>query len=167
MAEDEIPTEPIDPNDPTTPSVDPDDQLTPPDGAAHRLGVPPWALVAAAAIVLGVTGYLVWPRSPAVQRGEPHVVAVSSADELRIKAEKGDATAQLDLGDNYGAGNGVPRDPAEALKWYRKAAEQGLAKAQVKLGWVYIGGLGTAKDPVEGANWFRKAAQQGSADAQY
>jgi TPR repeat protein len=30
----------------------------------------------------------------------------------------------------YNSGEGIPRDDAEAVKWWRKAAEKGLAAAQ-------------------------------------
>src|SRR5207247_8104881 len=59
------------------------------------------------------------------------------ANEVRAKAEKGDAQAQFDLGWMYDEGKSVEQDSAEATKWYRKAAEQGLARAQLKLGSMY------------------------------
>ena len=37
---------------------------------------------------------------------------------------------------------GVPKDEAEAVRWYRKAAEQGLAHAQNNLGSLYVYGAG-------------------------
>ena len=43
------------------------------------------------------------------------------------------ARAQYNLGSMYSNGDGVPRDHAEAVKWYRKAAEQGHQEAQSKL----------------------------------
>jgi uncharacterized protein len=33
----------------------------------------------------------------------------------------------------YQYGEGVPKDDAEAVKWYRKAADQGNSDAQAKL----------------------------------
>jgi TPR repeat protein len=47
-----------------------------------------------------------------------------NVEELRQRAEQGDVKAQLNLGTMYGNGQGVPKDHAEAAKWYRKAAEQ-------------------------------------------
>ncbi len=41
------------------------------------------------------------------------------------KAEKGDATAQYDLGEAYYRGNGVEQDYDKALEWYRKGAAKG------------------------------------------
>ena len=46
-------------------------------------------------------------------------------EETKIEAEKGNAPAQFNLGLMYDNGRGVPKDEAEAVKWYRKAADQG------------------------------------------
>ncbi|MBM4393779.1 MAG: sel1 repeat family protein, partial [Deltaproteobacteria bacterium] len=80
---------------------------------------------------------------------------------------QGDATAQYNLGFMYAKGEGVPKDDAEAVKWYRKAADQGLADAQYNLGVMYAVGKGVPKDDAEAVKWYRKAADQGLAGAQY
>ena len=41
-----------------------------------------------------------------------------SIDELRAKAEAGDADAQFDLGVLYSNGDDVPQDDAEAVRWF-------------------------------------------------
>ena len=41
--------------------------------------------------------------------------------------------AQFNLGGCYVVGEGVERDKAEAVKWFRKAAEQGVEQAEVAL----------------------------------
>ena len=46
---------------------------------------------------------------------------IGALPELRIKAEKGSAYAQLALGKMYAEGQGVPKDEVEAVKWYAKA----------------------------------------------
>ena len=61
---------------------------------------------------------------------------------------------------------GVAKDHAEAVKWYRKAAEQNLAEAQTNLGSCYANGQGVAKDEVEAVKWYRKAAEQKEATAE-
>jgi S1-C subfamily serine protease len=76
------------------------------------------------------------------------------------------AEAQSNLGGGYAEGVGVPKDPAEAVKWIRKAADQGLAGAQSNLGTCYANGVGVRKDPTEAVKWYRKAAEQGNVDAQ-
>jgi uncharacterized protein len=82
-------------------------------------------------------------------------------------AEKGDARAQFDIGFMHAYGWGVPRNPAEAIAWYRKAAEQGLQVAQHFLGIAYVNGEGVAPDDAEAARWFGRAAAQGFAQAQF
>ena len=92
---------------------------------------------------------------------------IENIAKLRAKAEKGDATAQNNLGVMYANGNGVAKDPAEAANWHRKAADQGFASAQYNLGVRYDNGNGVAKDPAEAVKWYRKAADQGVASAQF
>jgi len=58
----------------------------------------------------------------------------------------------------YEKGQGVPKDYAEAMQWYRKAAEQGLASAQNNLGFMYSLGHGAPQDYVEAYKWFNLAA---------
>ena len=88
-------------------------------------------------------------------------------ETMRKAAEAGDADAQYDRGLMYAVGvNGVPKNAAEAMKWYRKAAEQGLAGAQFLLGMMYYEGDGVPQDYAEAAKWIRKAAEQGEADTQ-
>ena len=86
-------------------------------------------------------------------------------DHNRIAAENGDAIAQNILGVMYADGNGVSKDPTEAVKWFRKAADQGNANGQVNLGVMYANGTGIVKDTVKAGELFRKAADQGNTDA--
>jgi uncharacterized protein len=62
-------------------------------------------------------------------------------------------------------GQGLPKNLAEAAKWYRKAADQGLAEAQHNLGAMFAAGAGVLRDPTEAIKWFREAADQGLAQA--
>src|SRR5437773_3728986 len=87
-------------------------------------------------------------------------------EEVKAKAETGDAKAEYDLGLCYANGNNVAKDEVEAVKWFRKAAEQNYAKAQATLGFCYYDGQGVTKDEVEAVKWFRKAAEQNIAVAQ-
>ena len=48
--------------------------------------------------------------------------------------------AQFNLGLSYDTGTGVPQDPAEAARWFRRAADQGDATAQQNLGVKYANG---------------------------
>jgi hypothetical protein len=87
-------------------------------------------------------------------------------EEVKARAEAGDAESEVELGLRYTNGEGVAKDQVEAVKWFRKAAEQNLARAQKNLGICYDKGEGVAKDQVEAVKWFRKAAEQNYADAQ-
>lgn len=84
---------------------------------------------------------------------------------LRQKAERGDAEAQISLGNCYYKGRGVPQDYKEAAKWSRLSAEQGNARAQNNLGYCYSKGQGVPQDYKESVKWYRLAAEQGYAEA--
>jgi hypothetical protein len=56
---------------------------------------------------------------------------------------------------------GVKKDPAEAVRWLRKAAEKGNSAAQCTLGYCYDCGLGVPKDVANAAEWYAKSAQAG------
>src|SRR6266478_2781597 len=89
-------------------------------------------------------------------------------EQVKAKAEAGDAESQVEFGRRYDKGKGVPKDQVEAVKWFRKAAEQNLAKAQLNLGLFYFdAGEGVAKDPVEAVKWYRRAVEQNFAGARY
>jgi uncharacterized protein len=91
----------------------------------------------------------------------------ASLHEIQLKAEHGEATAQVQLGDIYDTGAVVKRDVAEAIKWYRKAAEQGNAEGQYSLGGKYDSGDGVPQDYTEALKWYRRAAEQGHSIAEY
>ena len=63
-------------------------------------------------------------------------------------ASNGDAQAQYYLGHLYAKGEGVDKDPVQALHWFRAAAEQGESYGQFALGYVYEHGLGGPPEPV-------------------
>lgn len=101
------------------------------------------------------------------------------------------------MGTIYDHGLGVPKDKAEAVRWYfkganqgdsnarsnlryiyehgqgipldelRKAADQGDLAAKSNLGYTYANGLRVTKDEVEAVKWYRKAADQGEVTAQF
>ena len=79
-------------------------------------------------------------------------------DEMKEKAEKGDAQAQYALGLMYYNGEKVGKNYAEALKWIRRAAEEnGHREAQFALGYMYHEGIGTPQNYSEAVRWFRKS----------
>ena len=97
------------------------------------------------------------------------VAAPAEADDYKTtlaKAQAGDPVAQCNLGLMYDQGNGAPKDPATAVKWFRKSAELGNVRAQHNLGCAYEAGEGVPKDATKAARWYRKAADQGLALSQ-
>ena len=89
--------------------------------------------------------------------------AQTTAEEVvatRQLAEQGDAQAQADLGVMFSAGQGVPQDDVEAIRWYRLAADQGQARAQFRLSLHYAVGQGVPQDYVEAHKWANLAASR-------
>ncbi len=95
------------------------------------------------------------------------VVSPINLDDLRARAERGDAQAQQELGVAFAKGHGVPQSYAEAAKWYRLAADQGHAAAENALGELYEAGQGVRSDASQAAAWYRRAADQGNASGEY
>ena len=90
-----------------------------------------------------------------------------SIDELKVIADKGNASAQCQIGGAYVYGKGVKRDLDEGVKWYRLAAEQHHPHAQYYLGDVYSTWyLDDREDYKEAVNWYQLAAEQGLDAAQ-
>ena len=67
-----------------------------------------------------------------------------SVQLTRKQAEKGNSTAQYNLGVMYSIGKGVDQDPRQAAKWFRKAADNGLVDAQYNFGLMLALGQGGA-----------------------
>lgn len=86
---------------------------------------------------------------------------------LHPLAEQGSARAQSILGLMYAGGRSVPRDDAEAVKWFRLAAHQADPVAQFQLGVMYVKGYGVPQDYDEAARWYRLAADQRNPQAQF
>ena len=78
-------------------------------------------------------------------------------------AGRGNPEAQLLLARMFLMGQGVSRDPDQAMKWFRAAASQGNADAQFFMGSYY---LLPRRDIPEGMKWLRLSAEQGNQDAQ-
>jgi TPR repeat protein len=74
--------------------------------------------------------------------------------------------AQYTLGFMHLIGDGVPRDAAEEVRWYR-AASTSNARAAFMLSLMYQSGEGVPHSPAEAFRFMRIAAEQGNARAQY
>jgi TPR repeat protein len=84
---------------------------------------------------------------------------------FRRLADKGNPTAQYWLGHMTELGIGVPRNPAKAIKLYKKAAHQDLVAAEVRLGEIYLYGNIVPPDPQLAKTYLEKAAYRGNARA--
>ncbi|MDA8014923.1 MAG: tetratricopeptide repeat-containing serine protease family protein, partial [Gammaproteobacteria bacterium] len=87
--------------------------------------------------------------------------------EWRVKAERGDADAQYNLGYAYIQGKSVAQDKKAGRTLVQKAAERGHGDAQFDLYIWYSNGDGVTRNVREAVRWCRKAAEQGVAIAQY
>lgn len=127
---------------------------------ANVIGIIAVCLVAGAALVTFNAGC---KKSPA----KPETVEVINPEELKSKADAGDADARMKLGAAYANGRSVKQDYETAASYYRLAADQGHAGAQIALGELYETGQGVPRDETEAARWYRRAAEQGHAAGQY
>ena len=83
----------------------------------------------------------------------------SALRRWRVAHSAGSSEAAFRIAELYVKGEGVQRNLAEAVKWYREAAGRGHAEAQFRLGLILLNGaLGG-----EVANW-RRAAAAGDED---
>ena len=82
-------------------------------------------------------------------------------------AQKGDVSAQIEVGDLYAQGKGTSQQGEQALSWYRKAALEGNATALWKCADLYIRGQEIAQDLEEAVPFLQLAAKQGNIPAQH
>jgi TPR repeat protein len=59
------------------------------------------------------------------------------AKQYLSEADNGSPKAMLELGVLYGSGLGVPKNYAEALRWFRLAADKGEGRAMHNIGYMY------------------------------
>jgi len=92
--------------------------------------------------------------------------------ELRSEAEAVTG-ANFRIGDMYATGNDVPKDAAEAEKWYQRGVD--MASAGVAAGWLtadvylanaYLQSKGVTRDYSEAMYWMKDAAERGNRKAQ-
>jgi TPR repeat protein len=93
-----------------------------------------------------------------------------SAEAVRIIrpwAARGNADAQVKLGWLTEHGEGVERDDAAAMTWYRKAAQHGFVPSWAMIGSMYLGDKDIPRDDAAAMRWYLKAANRGNAAGQY
>jgi TPR repeat protein len=87
---------------------------------------------------------------------------IDRAAKLLLPAAKaGNAMAQHLVGRMYNEGRGLARDPAEALKWTRRAADRGVPGAQFDLGLSVAGRRHTVSERIAAYAWMLLAARAG------
>jgi hypothetical protein len=86
---------------------------------------------------------------------------------IKPRAEQGDVSAQRLLGEMYESGQGVPKNPQEALRLYRLAAEQKDAEAEKLVAEIYDEGKGVPTDKSEALKWFRRSSEHGNGAASF
>lgn len=108
-----------------------------------------------------------WPAygqgttSPTPGAGIPAPVDATDLKTLLTLAQQGHPVAQFNLGVKYDFGQGVEKDAAHAVRWYRLAAAQGHGGAQFNLGGMYFEGLGVQRDLIRATMWFTLSAEAG------
>jgi hypothetical protein len=95
------------------------------------------------------------PAIPATQVAStsPTAQGFPSLEQIRQRADAGDASAQFILGTRYATGEDVSQDYGIAARWFQKAAEQGLVIAQDTLGNYYWAGRGVQKNVTQAYYW--------------
>lgn len=91
----------------------------------------------------------------------------SDLQDLRDKAELGDASAQTRLAWCLKNGVALERDPKAAVWWYERAAVQGDVSAQSSLGVMYETSAGVNRSVLMAIQWYTRAAERGDAVGQY
>jgi TPR repeat protein len=83
-----------------------------------------------------------------------------------VAAAEADPRAAFDLGMRYMRGDGIRRNPYQAIRWMRDAGGRGDARAQSALGRLYMTGLEEmGPDYNEAQRWLSLAAAQGDREA--
>jgi TPR repeat protein len=88
-----------------------------------------------------------------------------AAKEFQRKADQGDSQGEVELGNAYTLGQGVPLNYKKAAYWYRRAANQGDEQGEAALGFAYEIGQGVALNYKKAVYWYRRAADQGDKQA--
>lgn len=104
-----------------------------------------------------------WAQSDAAAEAYARGDYTAAIDAWQVQAAKGSAEAQYNIGVLYDLGQGVERDDALAVRWYRQAAIRGLAAAQFNLALKLMRGEGIATDNIRAYMLFDLAADTDNA----
>jgi S1-C subfamily serine protease len=122
---------------------------------------PPLRLALLLALAAGACARAPAPPPDLYARPSPRETA-----ELIAQAKVGQPSAQRELGRRYYGGDGLPRDPAVAARWWGRAAAAGDEQAQSALALLLFTGDGVRQDRDAALGWWRRAAAQGNREAQ-
>jgi len=89
-----------------------------------------------------------------------------SKSPLQEAANRGDSDAQYQLAARYETGQGVGKNMALAVSWYRRAVSANNVDAMTRLGYLYETGKGVSKDLQRAAELYRRAAMREHSGAQ-
>ncbi len=97
---------------------------------------------------------------------------ISQNDEIILQrfqnaAQRGEVSAQYNMGLIYYHGRGVAQNFNIALHWFQQAAGKEHMEAQFYIGYMHYYGKGTPQDYARAVEWFFHAAEQEHAAAQY
>jgi TPR repeat protein len=92
------------------------------------------------AVLFVCGGQLSWAGLSAGFAAYANADYVTALKEFQLAAERGDARAQVKLGQMFGSSRGVPYDPDQAEKWLSLAAAQGNPIAQYEIGRKLVNG---------------------------
>jgi uncharacterized protein len=121
-----------------------------------------WFAIALAAVLIPQPGGLARAQNSAQASVRQRAIA-----DLKQQAFAGEVNAQIQLGVIYLTGDGVAKDDAEAMTWFRKAADQTNPLAERYMAEMYFKGRGVPADNMEAAKWLRMSAEQDDAQSQY
>lgn len=120
-----------------------------------------------ASISPGDAGEAEYRKALALSSNDDKVRVTKPYIELMMKAaESGHAKARTNIGYAYATGEGLPRNPKEAVRWFRMAAAQGDLVAMDDLGYATLNGEGVEKSTQEAIKWYTQAAENGYGPSQ-
>ena len=81
-------------------------------------------------------------------------------EKMLQKSREGKAWADIMIGDIYARGIGVETDPAEAIRWYRKAVKRGESFGHECIGGLYYEGKIVPRDFRKAFRYFNKVKEE-------
>jgi TPR repeat protein len=142
-------------------AASPDDKSRPPEIAGVAFGdIDSTRAIAACEAAVAATPTSRFEFQLARSQDKAGDFGAAAANYL-LAAKQGHLRAQDNLASDYDTGQGVPKSPEEAAKWFRLAAEQGDAGAQYNMGVHCFNGTGVPKSIAEAFKWWHLAYDQG------